>query len=91
MFVGFDTMTAVMVVTFGAGMGVVGSTIEPFSIIIASGTLYVSPMNGIVWRIFNLFINTRRYRKQLNTFLRIVVIQISVTTIQLYISLLCVF
>ncbi|WP_342252715.1 hypothetical protein [Spiroplasma endosymbiont of Amphibalanus improvisus] len=51
MFAGFDAMTTIMVVTFGAGMGVLGSTIAPFSVIIASGVMDISPMDGIVWRI----------------------------------------
>ena len=50
-FAGFDVITTVMVITFGAGMGVLGSTIAPFSVIIGSSTLGTSAADGLIWRL----------------------------------------
>ena len=51
MFAGFDVMTTILVITFGAGMGVLGSTLGPFSNVIASNILHVNSFEGIVWRV----------------------------------------
>ena len=48
MFAGFDVMTTILVITFGAGMGVIGATISPFSNVIAAGILNISILKGIV-------------------------------------------
>lgn len=50
-FAGFDPVTVVLVITFGAGMGVLGSTIAPFSVVIGSSVLGVSALKGIGTRI----------------------------------------
>lgn len=51
MFAGFDVMTTILVITFGAGMGVLGSTLGPFSNVIAANTLHVNTFDGIIWRL----------------------------------------
>ena len=56
MFAGFDVMTTILVITFGAGMGVIGATISPFSTVIAAGILNISILKGIVWRLLIFFV-----------------------------------
>ncbi|MGZ8481906.1 MAG: YfcC family protein, partial [Candidatus Limnocylindria bacterium] len=48
---GYDRMTAVGVIIVGAGVGVMGSTVNPFSIGIASGFADVSIGDGIQLRV----------------------------------------
>jgi uncharacterized ion transporter superfamily protein YfcC len=48
---GYDRMTAVGVIIVGAGVGVMGSTVNPFSIGIASGFADTSIGDGIVLRV----------------------------------------
>lgn len=48
MFAGFDVMTTILVITFGAGMGVLGSTLGPFSNVIAANTLHINTFDGII-------------------------------------------
>ncbi|MDR1916646.1 MAG: YfcC family protein [Synergistaceae bacterium] len=47
---GFDTITAVAVILLGAGVGCLGSTINPFATGIASQSAGISPGVGIGWR-----------------------------------------
>lgn len=47
---GFDVVTAVMIILLGAGVGVLGSTVNPFAIGVASGATGVSVGEGIVGR-----------------------------------------
>ena len=54
-YVGFDPLVAIMTITFGAGMGVLGSTIAPFSVIIGSHVVGVNPLKGIIFRILIFF------------------------------------
>jgi uncharacterized ion transporter superfamily protein YfcC len=53
---GYDTITAVSVVMLGAGMGVLGSTVNPFATGIASGFAEVSLGEGIFLRALMLII-----------------------------------
>lgn len=53
---GYDTMTAVAVILLGAGVGVLGSTVNPFATGIASGFADVSLGQGILLRIIILVI-----------------------------------
>lgn len=53
---GYDTITAVAVVMLGAGMGVLGSTVNPFATGIASGFAEVSLGEGIFLRAIMLII-----------------------------------
>lgn len=53
---GFDSFTGLMIVLLGAGVGVMGSTVNPFIITVAvnaiNGTGYdISAGDGIVWRL----------------------------------------
>lgn len=51
---GYDTITAVSIIFLGAGSGVLGSTVNPFSTGIASGFAGISLGDGIVTRIILL-------------------------------------
>lgn len=53
---GYDTITAVAVVMLGAGMGVLGSTVNPFATGIASGFAEISLGEGIFLRMLMLII-----------------------------------
>ena len=48
---GFDTMTAVAVILIGAGIGTLGSTINPFATVIASNAAGVAFTQGMVLRV----------------------------------------
>ncbi|WP_082351683.1 YfcC family protein [Cypionkella psychrotolerans] len=48
---GFDTMTAVAVILIGAGIGTLGSTINPFATVIASNAAGVAFTEGMVLRV----------------------------------------
>ena len=48
---GFDTMTAVAVILIGAGIGTLGSTINPFATVIASNAAGVVFTEGMVLRV----------------------------------------
>jgi uncharacterized ion transporter superfamily protein YfcC len=48
---GFDTMTAVAVILIGAGIGTLGSTINPFATVIASNAAGVVFTQGMVLRV----------------------------------------
>ena len=68
---GYDTVTAVSVILLGAGMGVLGSTVNPFATGIASGFAKISLGNGIGLRLMMLVIGeglaiwyTMRYAKK---------------------------
>ncbi|MGM0409769.1 MAG: YfcC family protein [Bacillota bacterium] len=68
---GYDTITAVSVILLGAGMGVLGSTVNPFATGIASGFAKISLGNGIGLRVMMLVIGeglaiwyTMRYAKK---------------------------
>lgn len=52
---GFDTMTAVAVILIGAGIGTLGSTINPFATVIASNAAGVAFTEGIILRFVLLF------------------------------------
>ncbi|WP_051418458.1 YfcC family protein [Mesoplasma seiffertii] len=55
---GFDTFTAFLIVFLGAGIGVVGSTLNPFAVTVAVNELnewakdpnFISSGDGLVWR-----------------------------------------
>ncbi|TLG74265.1 YfcC family protein [Culicoidibacter larvae] len=51
---GFDTMTAVSIILIGAGVGVLGSTVNPFATGVASQAVGLSPGDGIIWRLLIL-------------------------------------
>lgn len=51
---GYDTITAVSVIMLGAGVGVLGSTVNPFATGIASGFANVSIGDGIIFRLLIL-------------------------------------
>ncbi len=51
---GYDTVTAVSVILFGAGVGVLGSTVNPFATGIASGFAGISLGEGIGFRVLIL-------------------------------------
>ena len=53
---GYDTITAVAVILLGAGVGVLGSTVNPFATGIASGFAGISLGQGIVLRLAILII-----------------------------------
>ena len=53
---GYDTITAVAVILLGAGVGVLGSTVNPFATGIASGFAGVSLGQGIVLRLLILVV-----------------------------------
>lgn len=48
---GFDTMTAVAVILIGAGIGTLGSTINPFATVIAANAAGVAFTEGMVLRV----------------------------------------
>lgn len=54
---GYNAMTAVMVIVLGAGTGVLGSTVNPFSTGIASGFANVSIGDGIIPRFLILVLS----------------------------------
>ena len=51
---GYDALTAVMIIVFGSIIGVIGSTVNPFSTGIASGFAHISIGDGIVPRLIIL-------------------------------------
>jgi uncharacterized ion transporter superfamily protein YfcC len=51
---GYDALSAVAVIMLGAGIGVIGSTIKPFSTGIASGIAGIPLAEGIIYRIIIL-------------------------------------
>ncbi len=53
---GYDTVTAVSVILLGAGLGVLGSTVNPFSTGIAAGFAEISIGQGIILRTILLII-----------------------------------
>jgi uncharacterized ion transporter superfamily protein YfcC len=53
---GYDALSAVAVIMLGAGIGVLGSTINPFSTGIASGIAGIPLADGIVYRIIILVV-----------------------------------
>src|SRR5512136_2147301 len=53
---GYDALTGVAVIMLGAGIGVLGSTINPFSTGIASGIAGIPLADGIVYRIIILVV-----------------------------------
>lgn len=60
---GFDTFTGLMIVLLGAGVGVIGSTVNPFVITIAVDAIKesgfdISAGDGIVWRLISWLILT---------------------------------
>ncbi|ATZ16099.1 putative ion transporter superfamily protein YfcC [Entomoplasma freundtii] len=67
---GFDTMTGFLIVFLGAGIGVVGSTVVPFSIVPAINALngasvdqggpsnFITIGDGLVWRFITWFVVT---------------------------------
>lgn len=54
---GFDALTAVATIALGAGLGVLGSTVNPFATGIASGFANISIGDGIVLRLIILVIS----------------------------------
>jgi uncharacterized ion transporter superfamily protein YfcC len=68
---GYDTLSAVALIMLGAGIGTLGSTINPFSVGIASGIAGIPLADGIVYRIIILVVGAvigiwyvRRYAGQ---------------------------
>jgi len=55
---GYDSLTGVAVIMLGAGIGVLGSTINPFATGIASGFADISVADGIGWRLLILILGT---------------------------------
>ena len=55
---GFDALTGVAVIMLGAGIGVMGSTINPFATGIASGFAGIPLGEGIIYRIIILVVGT---------------------------------
>ncbi len=55
---GYDALTGVAVILLGAGIGVIGSTVNPFATGIASGFAGIPISDGIVLRIIILVIGT---------------------------------
>jgi uncharacterized ion transporter superfamily protein YfcC len=53
---GYDALSAVAVIMLGAGIGVIGSTINPFSVGIATGIAGIPLAEGIVYRIIILVV-----------------------------------
>ena len=51
---GYNGMVAALVIVLGAGVGVLGSTVNPFSTGIASGFAGISIGDGIIWRLLIL-------------------------------------
>jgi uncharacterized ion transporter superfamily protein YfcC len=56
--IGYDALTAVSVILLGAGIGVIGSTINPFSVGVASGIAGVPLAEGLGYRIVILVVGT---------------------------------
>ncbi len=54
---GFDTITAAAIILLGAGIGCLGSTINPFATGIASQSAGISPGVGIGWRVLILVVS----------------------------------
>jgi len=54
---GYDALTAVMIIVFGSIIGVIGSTVNPFSTGIASGFANISIGDGIVPRLIILVLS----------------------------------
>lgn len=50
----YDAVVAVAIILIGAGIGVLGSTINPFATVIASDAAGISFTDGIWWRVFIL-------------------------------------
>lgn len=68
---GYNALTAVMVIVLGAGVGVIGSTVNPFATGIASGFANISIGDGIIERVVILILSlvaaiwfTMRYAKK---------------------------
>ena len=55
---GYDALTGVAIVMLGAGIGVLGSTVNPFATGIASGFAGISVADGLVGRIVILVVGT---------------------------------
>ena len=58
---GFDVLTAVMTILLGAGIGCIGSTLNPFVVQIAvsnAGVLDLTSSTGIVWRVVSWLLLT---------------------------------
>lgn len=60
---GFDTFTGLMIVLLGAGVGVIGSTVNPFSIAVAVDAIKgsgfdISTGDGLVWRMVSWLVLT---------------------------------
>src|SRR5512137_758264 len=55
---GYDALTGVAVIMLGAGIGVLGSTINPFATCIASGFAGITIADGLIQRIIILVIGT---------------------------------
>ncbi|OEH93869.1 YfcC family protein [Bacillus solimangrovi] len=53
---GFDALTAVLIIAVGAGIGVLGSTVNPFATGIASGFAGISIGEGILLRVLILIV-----------------------------------
>ena len=53
---GYDALTGVAIIMIGAGMGTLGSTINPFATVIASNAAGVPFSTGIGWRFFILIV-----------------------------------
>lgn len=53
---GYDALTAAAVILLGAGVGVLGSTVNPFATGIASGFAGISPGEGILLRVLLLIV-----------------------------------
>jgi uncharacterized ion transporter superfamily protein YfcC len=56
--VGYDALTAVALILLGAGIGVMGSTVNPFATGIASGIARIPLAEGIGYRIVILIVGT---------------------------------
>ena len=55
---GYDALSAVAVIMLGAGIGTLGSTINPFSVGIATGIAGIPLAEGIIYRIVILIVGT---------------------------------
>jgi uncharacterized ion transporter superfamily protein YfcC len=55
---GYDALSAVALIMLGAGIGTLGSTINPFSVGIASGIAGIPLAEGIIYRIVILIVGT---------------------------------
>jgi len=54
---GFDTIVAIAIVLIGSGVGVLGSTVNPFATGVASQAVGLSPGDGIGWRLLILVLS----------------------------------